>query len=197
MRNVVPIVNPLSKNQIELMATSILSEVQPEVLKGNCSVDIEYIYDVYIPEKFHIKTGYTDLGEIGPNVLGYTDASTKESYVEKSLYESNEQGVIRRCRSTIAHEGFHCIEHVSVLNFFKSISRKEDDVLFRTDRRNIPAYIDPEWQAWIFAGALLMPTNLVRKHYERGASIRNLAEIFDVNPAFVRVRLSKLGLKTN
>jgi hypothetical protein len=193
----VPVVAPLSKNQIEIMAAAVLSEVQPEVLKGNCPVDVEFIYDVYIPEKLGIKTGYTDLTEIGSNVLGYTDASIKESYVDKSLYESGKQSEIRRCRSAIAHEAFHCMEHVPVLNYFRSISRNGDDVLYRVARNEIPAYLDPEWQSWMYAGALLMPAVSVKRYWEKGAGVKRLAEIFDVNPAFARVRLSKLGLKTD
>lgn len=198
MKKIVTVVAPLSKRKIEAFARSILLEVQSEALKGKEPVDIEYIYDVYIPDKYGITTGYTDLSEMGPNVLGYTNAVIKESYVDKSLYESREPSAIRRCRSTIAHESFHCIEHVPVLNYFKSVSRKGDDtLLYRTQRSNIPAFKDPEWQSWMFAGALLMPDHLVRGYYERGMRKRDLAEIFDVNPAFARVRLKKLGLKTD
>lgn len=197
MRNTVPVVAPRSKRDIEEIAESILFEVQPEALRGNCPIEIEYIYDVYIPKHFRIKTGYTNLDEIGPNVLGYTDASIRESYVEKNLYESDVLSTLRRGRSTIAHECFHCIEHVPIFNYFRSISRKSDDMLFRANKNDIPAYMNPEWQSWMFAGAILMPEKLTKRHFERGMEENQLADIFNVNPAFARVRLIKLGLKTN
>jgi len=35
------------------------------------------IYEIYIPDRYSIKTGYTDLSSLGSGVLGYTDAAKK------------------------------------------------------------------------------------------------------------------------
>jgi Zn-dependent peptidase ImmA (M78 family) len=55
-----------------------------------------------------------------------------------------------RDRFTIAHEVGHALMHVGTLN--RTSDRQAD---------KLPAYLDPEWQANFFAGALLMSQHLV------------------------------------
>ncbi len=59
-------------------------------------------------------------------------------------------------------------------------------------RSDIPAYRDPEWQAWEQAGALLMPKPCIEKLMAEGASIYEISNIFNVNPTFVKGRMKKL-----
>ena len=59
----------------------------------------------------------------------------------------------------------------------------------------IPLYMNPEWQAWSFAGAILMPATEVQKSLTKGYNISDLSERFRVNPAFVKSRLRKLKLR--
>lgn len=192
----VPPVPGLSRKKIEAKAVSLLREFQPEALRGECPVDIEQIFEFYIPEHCGIDTGYTDLSFLGSGVLGYTDASKKISYVDKTLIDPKDIVTERRCRATVGHETGHCIYHVSILNFFKSSLSKDDSTgLYRAERTEIKAYQDPEWQAWEFARAILMPSHLICNYHERNYSIRDMAESFDLNPAFVEVRLKTLKIE--
>ncbi len=54
------------------------------------------------------------------------------------------------------------------------------------------AYVNPEWQAWRFAGALLMPACCVRAAVDAGWTKKMMSRAFDVNPAFIDVRLHDL-----
>ena len=192
----VPVVPGLSRNEIEVRAVSLLRELQPEALKGECPVDIEDIYEFYIPEHCGIETGYTDLSFLGSGILGYTDASKKISFVDKTLIDSEYSPTRRRCRATVAHESGHCLYHVPVLNFFKSLSFKNDsDLLYRAKRTEIKAYEDPEWQGWEFARACLMPRHLILQYCEKDYSIRDMADQFDVNPSFIEVRMKTLKIE--
>ena len=101
MTDKVPVVPPLSKAKIEAFATALLNEVQPEVFEGKLPVDVDAIYEFYIPERFGIETGYTDLSPLGPNVLGYTDASNKKSFVDKNLVDHSDITALRRGRGSI------------------------------------------------------------------------------------------------
>jgi len=192
----VPVVPGLSRNKIEARAVSLLRELQPEAFKGECPVDIEAIYEFYIPEHCGIETGYTDLSFLGSGILGYTDAAKKISYVDKTLSDPNDTPTERRCRATVGHESGHCLYHVPILNFFKSSSREdESEWLYRAKRTEIKAYEDPEWQAWEFARACLMPRCLILQYCEKDYSIRDMAERFNVNPRFIEVRLKTLNIK--
>ena len=112
----VPIVPGLSRKEIEAKAVSLLKEFQPEALRGECPVDIERFFELFAPEYCGVETGYTDLSFLGYGVLGYTDASKKISYVDKTLIDSNDIPTERRCRATVGHETGHCIYHVSLLS---------------------------------------------------------------------------------
>lgn len=192
----VPVVPGLSKMQIEAKATAILREIQPEVLLGNGPVEIEEFYEFYIPDYYGIKTHYTDLSPLGADILGYTDASKKLSYVDKTLSDSEDAPIVRRFRATVGHEAGHCIYHVAVLNSFRSSSmRAESEGLYRAEYAQVKPYENPEWQAWEFARAFLMPRPLVIRCCEKGWSVRDMADFFDVNPAFMEVRLRKLNIK--
>jgi hypothetical protein len=192
----VPVVPGLSRREIEARAVTLLRKFQPEAFEGKCPADIEMIFEIYIRERYRIKTGYTDLSSLGQGVLGYTDAAKKISYVDKTLIDANDLPTVRRCRATVGHESGHCLYHVSVLNFFKSSSLiGNDEGFYRRKRTEIKAYLDPEWQAWEFARAYLMPRHLIVNYYDRGYSVRDMAECFNVNPAFIEVRLKTLKIK--
>lgn len=193
----VPVVRPLSRIRIENRALSILQEFQPDALSGKFPqpVDVEAIYEIYIPNQVEVITGYTDLCSIlGPEILGYTNAATKVSFVDSSLSDATDRATLRRFRATVEHEGGHCLLHVPLLQFFKSLSLKGEG-LYRAKRSEIEPFRDPEWQAWAFAGAIMMPKPLVADYHERGFALNEMADQFDVNPAFVRVRLQTLKIK--
>jgi Zn-dependent peptidase ImmA (M78 family) len=184
-----------SKVEIDQTAMSILSKFQISAIKKPEPVDIEYLFEIIIPEHYGIVTGYCDLSKLGNDVLGYTNAQSKMSYVDKSLSDSDDKITRRLFRSTIAHEIKHCVKHVQILNLFKSICKdKDDEGLYRREKSKIKPYEDPEWQAWFFAGALLMPNHHVLTLNKRGCSTEEMADIFDVNPAFMRSRIKRLGL---
>jgi len=196
MTDKVPVVPPLSKEKIESFTVALLMENQPEVFKGKLPVDIDAIYELYIPKRFGIETGYTDLSSLGSNVLGYTDASNKKSFVDKSLVDTSDITALRRGRATIGHESGHCLFHVNILNIFQSVLADDGITLRRADRSKLKPYVDPEWQGWEFARACLMPRALVIQCINNRYSVGDMADLFDVNPAFMEVRLKRLGYQT-
>jgi len=185
-----------SKTDIEQSAIRMLSQFLPSAIKQPETVNIEYLFEIVIPEHYKIKTEYCDLSGLGYNVLGYTNAQLKKSFIDKSLSDYEDHSTRRLFRSTVAHEIKHCVKHVQILNYFKSIcTDKDDDNLYRREKSTIKPYEDPEWQAWFFAGALLMPSHHILTLHKRGCSVGEMADIFDVNPAFVSSRIRRLGLK--
>jgi hypothetical protein len=195
MTNKVPKVPPLSREKIESFATRVLLEVQPDVFTGHLPVEIDAVYELYIPREYEIVTGYTDLSSLGPEILGYTYASERKSFVDKSLIDTDDTVSLKRGRATIGHECGHCVYHVNVLNYFQSILASEGMTLRRADRSTLRPYEDPEWQAWEFARSCLMPRTLIARYYNSDHSVQEMAEIFDVNASFMEVRLKTLGYR--
>lgn len=192
----VTVVPGLSRAEIEEMASTLLLDYQPDGFKGKEPVDVEKLYEFYVPSQFGIVTGFTDLTPIGPGILGYTDAATKTSFVDKTLSDAQDLATIRRFRSTVAHEISHCIHHVPILQVFRSICKSGDESgLYRVDRTRIKPYKNPEWQAWESARAILMPKKLILRYIEKGYSVKTMADLFDVNPRFMEVRLDTLKIK--
>ncbi|WP_417914196.1 ImmA/IrrE family metallo-endopeptidase [Candidatus Electronema sp. JM] len=165
----VPMVQPLSREKIENDSLLFLQKHHPEPLRSDQSIDIEYIFELIVPQiQPDIKTGYFDLSSFGTGVMGFTDAARKISYVHNKLYDAALQypcsPEARRFRATVAHEVSHCICHYSYLKTFKSICSLVGvgNTLMRR-RSDIPPYMDPEWQAWEQAGALLMAEAIYRR----------------------------------
>jgi Zn-dependent peptidase ImmA (M78 family) len=61
-------------------------------------------------------------------------------------------------------------------------------------KTSVPLYRNPEWQAWRFAGALLMPEAPFKVLMERGYTKGDLADHFQVNPSFVDTRMRALKM---
>lgn len=194
----IPVVQPLSREKIEKDSLLFLQSHYPESLTNYQPVDIEYIFELIVPKiQPDIKTGYCDLSNFGTGVMGFTDAARKISYVHKEFYDAALQYPCsveaRRFRATVAHEVSHCIYHYSYLKTFKSICSLvgTENILMRR-RGDIPPYMDTEWQAWQQAGALLMPKPRIEQLIKKGKNANEIAEVFNVNPAFVQNRINRL-----
>jgi Zn-dependent peptidase ImmA (M78 family) len=90
----------------------------------------------------------------------------------------------RRQRFTLAHEIAHYVLHRDLIGDGVS-----DSALYRSKLG--------EWyerQANRMAADILMPVKLVRKYYETQKGIAPLAQIFDVSPDAMRIRLEELRL---
>jgi len=183
------IVPPMSREQIEGRAKTILRLMQKKALREAQPTDIENIFDVYLPSK-GVATGYTDLS--ARNAEGYTDATFKRSFVDSALADYKDTVTERRFRSTVAHETGHAILHVPISALYKSFQEK--GVGFKRARKDLKPYQDPEWQAWEFAKQILMPKEpliFLLDNYD--IDVKELAEIYNVNEKFVRTRLRNLG----
>lgn len=186
----VPVVTPLSRAEIESRTQAILRKVDPKAFSGKRPTDIEYILDVFIMETHGIVVGYTD--DLPDNAYGYTDIARKECLIRRELYESTKQEKRRFFRATGGHEGGHCCLHVNLLHL-QSLSRG-DAGLYRKKLSTIRAFENPEWQAWEFAGGLLIPKHLLMERLAKGWSLNDLSDSFDVNKRFIETRVSRLHI---
>jgi hypothetical protein len=171
--------------------------------------------DRFIEKRFGKPHSYEDLPD---GVLGLTrfgGEGVQEVVVARGLEEDISKPAERRLRTTLAHEAGHGLlhAHLFVLGRQKPLfgdwtESKKPKVLCRD-----PALYKGDWweyQANMVMGSILLPKSLVTMAVEpfltidgllalptlsaegRSAAIRALAEVFDVNPIVVRIRLEKL-----
>jgi hypothetical protein len=178
--------------------------------------------DRFIEKRF-VAPSYEDLGE---GILGLTKFSEKgvaEIIVSVRLDAEGDKVSERRIRTTLAHEGGHGLlhTHLFALEFAKQplfgdfSDPKKPKVLCRDDKVPGVQYGGEWWefQANKAMGCLLMPKHLVDlaigPYTTQGGlginsldqtgkqkAIRELADVFDVNPIVVRIRIDQLYPET-
>lgn len=95
----------------------------------------------------------------------------------------NSHEPLTRQRFTILHEYKHIVDHGSTARLYTGGRRR------RPDRQ-------AELAADYFAGCVLMPTKLLKRAWFGGVQqVRELAQLFDVSPRAIEVRLDQLGLR--
>lgn len=193
-QNIVMKADGLSKRKIEDAARKVLFDFSPNSVTSLKMLDIEKMFENYVPKRFGINTGYE---EMNAGIHGYTDPSALRSAVAISLIDSKDLPTVRFGRSTIGHEVAHAILHAHQFRRKKAESTfLHDDAhlskyLFR--KTEVAVYENPEWQAWEFCKSLFMPRVAVESAVADGCSVRDISEIINLNPAFVESRLR--GLK--
>ncbi len=184
---------PKSGADIELLVVNIIQRYQPEALIRPQEFDVERFFENELEALTGVKADYQHLSL---PVHGYTDSDQMVSVVSTDLAENPSQR--NRFRATVAHEIGHAIQHVPEFRRRKQVLRFTHDCedvslrMFREDE--VPAYRNPEWQAWRFAGALLMPEKTFRMSLASGVSLYQVARTFGVSVDFVRSRMKQLRL---
>lgn len=185
----------LSRPKIEFMTQQVLKDFCPQALSEMITLDIERMFEIYIPKRFGIATCYE---ELTPGIHGYTDPNRMTSAVSVNLIETNDPATLRFGRSTTGHEIGHVVLHARQFRKRKAELRFLHDekhsgsVLFRQE--DLKPYENPEWQAWEFCKSLFLPANVIKEAVEQGLTSWEIANKVNLNPAFVEVRLKNLKL---
>lgn len=180
----VPRVSGKSRAHIEGIAASALKKLMPEAFPIRGEVNVLRFFDRLDEFDPRLNSG---VDELGPGVLGQMRPNG-EVLLSPSTYESLRAGV-PRARFTAAHECGHAILHFSQVK-----ERITDGELVLYRRSDVPAYLDPEWQANAFAAALLMPGEAVRKIMEKEPNncVRAVARFFNVSQESAKIRVNTL-----
>jgi hypothetical protein len=194
----VPPVNPLSITVIEELGRCFLEQLAPEMLEEPRSLDVLHLADTPLP-KFGINVYPATRAEIG-DMVGATDPigdAEIDILVSEEIWDALEQPapVSHYARSTVCHEVGHAVLHVPVLR------RRllHSNALPRMQRGKLKAYEDPEWQAWTFAGAILMPSEALRMLQAKYKVLTPeiVADVFEVSTKMARSYMRKLAWLNN
>lgn len=171
------VANPLSNKNIEEITLKIIKKFQPQVLSKPQAFDIGTFFDLDLEGVTGLSTGVT---ELNLNIHGYTDIEKMECVIASQIAEDSRQATF--LRSTQAHETGHAILNVKQFRERKAILRFIHDnnhtELRLYSEENMPLYCNPEWQAWRFAGAILIPAQMVYDLVKKGYTIYEIAKVF-------------------
>ena len=189
----VPPVRPLSIAAIEELGRCFLEQLMPNVLARPQSLDVAQLSDEVLPQ-YGIHTIPASAEELGDRA-GATDPRGN-SDVNILVSEEVWDGLVEpapRChfaRSTVCHEIGHAVLHVPTLRRRMLV----ESTLNRVQRQKLKAYRDPEWQAWMFAGSILMPSSTLKMLVNDAGtlSLTQVSEVFDVSEAMARNHLKRL-----
>ena len=192
LREHVPPVPALSKDAIEEVARSFLTTLVPDFLLSPQPLDLINMIDSLLPE-FGIHVCPASHEEIGDRA-GATDPQGDgeiDILVSETVWDSLEESppTCYFARTTVSHEIGHAVLHVPVLRRRLLL----EDALNRTQRANLPAYLDPEWQAWMFAGSILMPRFTLNMLAPNGRlSITQVSQVYEISVQMVRSHLKRI-----
>lgn len=191
-------VRPRTIVDIESAAENVIRIYQPDILVRGGPFDVESFFEFELAAA----TGVEPVcDQLPAGIDGCTDSNEMKCYISKDLWEcENDDIKRRRLRSTMAHEIGHCYLHVP-----DAIRNREYQQVFGKSQGSgfnlynpddLQAYENPEWQAWRFASALLMPQECFRRAVGHGWTKRQLRDGFDVNRAYVQKRIRELKIPT-
>lgn len=184
----------VSMAALEQRGETLLRQYAPSHLLSPGSLDVLFLVEKLFPQ-YGIHVYPASQKELGPRE-GATDPEGDEDIdilIAESLWEDFLSGgtLAHRSRATVIHEFSHADQHVPVVRE-RLRSPFRDFLLARVQRRAIPAYRDPEWQAWALAGCILIPRATI--NMLRDQSVQNLSRIYQVSETFVSSHLRRLKL---
>lgn len=189
-RQHVPRCKPRKNKEIEHVAHLLLSDYYPERLEEPGPVPVHHFIEFVIPKITGIVFGVAELPTpMEGTLLPGTQRSPGHLLLSPRVYDRLLDGFPRE-RFTAAHEGGHAILHAAEIR-----AQLIEGGLSLNRRSEIPAYLDPEHQANVFAAALLMNENAMHVAFQRfGDNFQTLARVFGVSQEAIGNRLDRLGL---
>ena len=188
MESYVPVVAPQSRRDIERCATRVIRRFYPKLLREPGPFPVLDFFDHVIREEYGLDSGVEALSD-GVEGMTWPDGRV---LVSEDTY-SGAAADLCRPRFTVVHECFHGMKHRAQIR--RVLVDTGELVLYR--RHDIKPFLDPEWQANMFAGAVLMPETMVRRLADEGHRLllpSVMTSVFDVSLQAAEVRLKKLEI---
>ncbi len=191
-----PVAKYRTRQEIENATLAIIERHYPRLLEEPDSFPVEDLLEFVLPLNYGIEMGVKSLPS-GYEAITMPGSATQphEILLEERVYKMMLEGN-SRARFTAAHEAGHAIMHADELH--QTLVRGHLPGLYR--RSSLPFGRDPERQANIFAGFLLVPTSALRVALGRigptdkfGPRSYQLARIFNVGETAIQIRLEESG----
>ncbi len=182
-------VSPKRTRDIAAVADHVLAEVQPSALVQPEPIDILRLIDLTLPSYgvHFVPVSHEELPDSEAETR--ISAGGVEVLVREDHWDELGRGGRRahRARATVAHETGHVVLHVPEMRRRAAELHRRSPVR----RLDLAAFRDPEWQAWTFALAFLMPLRVVRTMAD--ATPANLSATFLVSGALANSFHKRFG----
>ena len=177
----VPIVPPASTKDIYRRATIFLQKVAPDHLQKPGILDLLKLIDYDLPALCNIRVYPVEAAELDERHEAVTQRYDRDDtliLIRKTDWNKLLRGgqQARRARATLGHELGHACLH--------------ETVLARARQGDVPPYINAEWQAWMFAGCVLMPPQTLR--LIKSLNAEKVSRIYGVSQKFAGVNLKRM-----
>lgn len=190
----VPRVAPLSMATIEELGRCFLAQLASSTLQSPQPLNVCELIDRVLPEfGIHVSPASgLELGDREAATLIDDSGDGIEILVSEGVWENvrDDSPLAYYPRSTICHEIGHAVIHVPALKRKVSLGH---EALARTMRKHLRPFEDPEWQAWAFAGAILMPSATLKMlASDPGFSVELVASTYKVSESMAGNHMRRL-----
>ena len=177
----VSVVPPASTRSIFFRATQFLQKVAPDHLRKPGILDLPKLIDYDLPIQCNIRVypvKATDLDARHEAVTRRLDRDDTEILIRETAWNELFEGGTwaHRARATVGHELGHACLHETVL----ALARQGD----------VRPYFNAEWQAWVFAGCILMPPQTLR--LIKPLNPENISRTYGVSWKFAATHLKRI-----
>lgn len=190
--------SPRSRNEIENIALGLIRKYQPDAEHNPQKFEIDDFFQFELEDIIPGLVCRVD-SDLPQGVAGYTDSETLECVVSDRLFENTTESGNYYRYSTTAHECGHALLHINEFRkkkeILRSLTNKGAQLRFYR-QESVPTFRNPEWQAWAFAQAILIPASALNKAIATGKTRFELSRLFQVNEVFVDTRFRALGITT-
>lgn len=187
---------PIGMAALGLLGEAFLRQMAPDTLKNPGALDVRALVEITLPEVgIHVAPASSEElgdrhGATDPSGQGEINILLSEELWNDLMYHGTRE---RMARSTVIHEVCHALLHVPIVRRRLNSADPERLLLARQTRGSLPAYRDPEWQAWALCGAIMMPVKTMKLVLHR--SPREIATLYGVNEVFLRKHAKRTGLQ--
>lgn len=186
---------PMSMATLEGIGEALLEELCPEMLMEPAPLNaVKLLRDVLPSRGIFVHSASETVLDGRAAVTMPLGEKETQILVAGSLYDQLLDGGKRAyfARSTFTHELSHAVAHMPVVRRRKKFADMFGMAMSRVARKDLEAFVDPEWQAFALGGCLLMPRPMIMMLDDRSAE--NLSRVFEVSEAMARSHLRRLKL---
>jgi uncharacterized protein DUF955 len=180
----------LSMACVEALAESVLSVFQPQALATPQAVEVAAWVDTILPRfGIHVMPAADDeLRDCAALTYPSAEGESEILVAEWIWHDLAHDARPNFARATVMHELGHAILHVPIIRTMANAEPQPP----AADAVPLPAFNDPEWQAWALAGAILMPRRTITMLAHPTAQA--VADTYQVSEQFAAVHLRRLKI---
>lgn len=177
----------LSMACLEALGISVLRIFQPSALRSPEPIDLVGWIDRLLPRLgVHVApAGESELGDCAAITIASSNFECEILVREWIWNDLANETRPNFARATVMHELAHAILHVPIQRGGTSMEPVQPGA-------TMPAFRDPEWQAWALAGCILMPRPTIAMLAKVDAA--SVAEAYIVSAQFAHAHLKRLKI---